>query len=282
MIMTTFSSCSECGVGYFLKEEKDGNITTKTYSCGHRVKKAVINEIMTMQENNAIVLVMIFDLYNPITIGGNILNSKNIEFIMNANNQLTQFRIKLINPTQQDEKNAIEKASEIVNYLSIKMNQVVKHKLPLTQRITKGIMTNTVSICVDAIVFAGFDLDGNFLESKLLNKNSDLNKRLQLYIDGLKALENNDFGGGIQSFHQCIENTEIAEEKQYSSWRHATSHQRIGDPLVIQNLQRDGININQNESLNENDPDNQRILKSKANELKGIVWTYLNNQLSNL
>lgn len=280
--MTMVLRCSECGIGNFLSEEKDGNITTKIYSCGHRVKIAIINEIMNVPENNSILLVMIFDLYNPITIGGKILNSNNIEFIMDSNNQLTQFRIKLINPTPQDEKNAIEKASEIVNYLSIKTNQVVKHKLPLTQRITNGIITNMLRMSVDAIVFSGFDLDGTFLESKLLNKNPDLNKRIQLYNDGLKELENNDFGGAIQSFHQCIENTMISEEKQYKPWRHATSHQRIGDPEVIKNLKKNGININQNESLNENDPDNQHILQSKANELKGIVLTYLNNQLSNL
>ncbi len=277
--------CPECNTGNFLRIEKNGEeVTYKIYSCGHREIWVVKNETVTISENIPLILAMIFDLYNSVKIGGKITNSKNIEFTMDPQqpDSIAQFIIKITDPTPQKEKEGLQIASEIVNYLSVVTNRIVKHKLPITRRIRNGMMTNTMSYTVGAFLHKNFDLNANFLDSKLLNKNPDLNKRLQLYNDGLKAFENNDFGGAIQSFYQCIEYTNAPEKSDYLALRDATSHQRIDRPGRIRELNSIGIIIRVGESLNENDPDNQHILKSKACSLKQIAWTYLSTQLSGL
>lgn len=280
MTNTPNVKCSDCGTSY---KHQDNSKCPKCGS-GNRTLTLIINERESILENNVISLVMIFDLYDNVQIGGNITNSQNLEFVADPEHPGTikQFLIKLDSPTSDDEKKALEKASEITNYLSVKVNRTVKHKLPLIRRIMNDKMTNTISYRVDTVLHKNFDLDANYLESKLLNKTSDLNKRLQLYNRGLGEFENNNFTGSIQSFHQCIEGTQLTEEEQFRPLRHAVSHQRIDDTRVIEELTKIGIKITKNESLNENDPDNQNILSSKACILKQVVFKYLESELSNL
>lgn len=279
MTNTQNVKCSDCG-------EKYDYANSKCPKCGsaNRTIIMIVNEKVTMSENNISSLVMIFDLYDNVQIGGKITNSSNLEFIEDLEHPGTikRFQIKIKNPTLQDEKKAIEKASEITNYLSVKANRIVKHKLPLIHRIREnGITTTSINYGVDVFLHKNFDLNANLLDSKLLDKNPDLNKRLQLYNDGLKELENNDFAGAIQSFHQCIEKTNLPEEKQYRPLRHAASHIVI-DPWVVTKLQLMGIKIGLFGSLNENNPDNQNILKSKSQILKDAAFHYLDLKLSNL
>lgn len=271
--------CSDCG-------EKYSYPHSQCPKCGsaNRTIIMIVNEKIHVSENNISLLVMIFDLYDNVQIGGNIINSPNLEFIKDPEHPGTikGFQIKLSNPTIHDEKKAMEIASEITNYLSVKANRIVKHKLPLVRRIRgNGITTASISYGVDAYLHKNFDLDANLLDSKLLNKNPDLNKRLQLYGDGLKELKNNDFAGAIQSFHQCIEKTGLPEEQQYRPLRHAASHIVI-DPWVVKKLKLMGIKIGLFGSLNENHPDNQIVLKSKSSLLKDVAFHYLESRLSNL
>ncbi|MGH2613005.1 MAG: hypothetical protein ACRDFB_08170 [Rhabdochlamydiaceae bacterium] len=279
MTNTQNVKCSDCGEIYDYANSK----CTKCGSANMTIIM-IVNEKVDISENNISSLVMIFDLYDNVQIGGKITNSSNLEFIEDLEHPGTikRFQIKINDPTLQDEKKAIEKASEITNYLSVKANRIVKHKLPLIHRIREnGITTTSIHYTVDAFLHKNFDLNANLLDSKLLGNNPDLNKRLQLYNDGLKELENNDFAGAIQSFHQCIEKTDLPEEKQYRPLRHAASHIVI-DPWVVKKLKLMGIKIGLFGSLNENNPDNQNILKFKSQILKDTAFHYLDSKLSNL
>ncbi len=282
--MTSIQTCPKCGVGNFLTTEINGEITKRRYSCGHNEIIVVKNESINISENTPIILEMTFELYDSVKVGGKITNSDNIEFIMDPEHpdSVRKFIIKLTNPSQQKEREALQVASEITNYLSVIANRPVKHKLPIIRRTNKGKTTAAISFGVGAFLHKNFDLDANLLDSKLLNKNPDLNKRLQLYNDGLKEIDNNDFGGAIQSFYQCIENTNVPERSDYLPLRDAASHQRIDDPSKIAKLNSVGIIMRVGESLNENDPDNQHILKSKAYDLKQIAWKYLNDKITSL
>ncbi|MGI0060008.1 MAG: hypothetical protein ACREBJ_09595 [Nitrosotalea sp.] len=233
MTNTQNVKCTDCGEKYEYAKSKCPKCDSV-----NRTILMTINEKVSISENNISALVMIFDLYDNVQIGGKITNSPNLKFVedLERPGTIKRFQIKITNPTIHDEKKAIEKASEITNYLSVKANRLVKHKLPLIHRIREnGITTTNIHYSVDAFLHKNFDLDANLLDSKLFHKNPDLNKRLQLYNDGLKELENNDFAGAIQSFHQCIEKTDLPEEKQYKPLRHAASHIVI-DPWVVKKL----------------------------------------------
>ncbi len=110
--------CDSCGENYWYK---DGILCPK---CGsnQRIIIATNDEGMQVCEKNIVILVMVFDLYDSVKIGGNISNSKNIEFVIDSEcpGSIKQFLIKIVNPTPLDEKKALEQASAITNYLRLK------------------------------------------------------------------------------------------------------------------------------------------------------------------
>ena len=221
---------------------------------------------------------LIFDLEQPLTIGGVITNRSNEELIMDGG---VCKGIKMTVPDTKDETIdlATEKANRIANYLSHQTNFSTKLKKPKITVIKNNKAIHTINYTVDTVLAKPCDIDLQNI-SPIIDSNSPLNQRLARYEEGLKSLTENDSGKAIQNFYQSIEGSGIPEDAQYRILRHAVSHIKLDDKGVI-DLKKFGIIMNPGDYLNLNDPNVQFVLQTEARKLQSIALKYIDTEMKN-
>lgn len=230
----------------------------------------------------SIQLALLFELYEPVFIGGIVTSSDNIELVLNPkdNHYLMGFRITANDTSEATIDQLMEKANRLTDYIGFKTNTVVHHKRPRIIKKKNGKTETTKGFTSDALIVKDIELDINKLSS-LLSSDSIRNQHLAHYREGLESLLDNNFSEAIKDFFLIIENAKIPEEIRYKCLRDAVSHNKLDNQKTLDDLRKEfGINLKKGEYLNINNPDIQNILETEAKNLREMALKHLSSLIS--
>ena len=250
----------------------------KEFSCGHKECEVVVADSSKGTENIIVGYELFFELKDKVYIGGDIINSPNIELISDDTGKyLTAFIIKMQSPNEDAVKDADELANRLTNYLGGITRMVVEHKRPRIRIKHNGKTTNTFTFTIDAILVKNQDLDIEKISS-FLNSDSRTHQHLFQAQKGLEALQNNDFSQAIRWYFMIIEKQQIANK--YRPLRNVVSHEELDKDYTIDGVAQFGITMNKGDHLNFNDPYIQDILEQEAKNLHDIIWPLIDSELN--
>lgn len=275
--------CKECQHGFLKKSYFDEyGKKVKEYSCGHTVKIVVVNEIAQGHENIVVVRYYHFKLLDKVFLGGHIVSSKEIEleFDPNDNKYLIGFTIKGKSDDQEEDLELVLKeANRLTNLLSVKTNQYVYHNRPEITIKKDGKTTSTKSFTMGAILVFPIDFDLT-KKSHILTQDSKLNRQLDNYANGLKAIQDSDFEEAMRRFYTVLEKDLPTHLQKYRILRGGLSHLELNErtrrSLINQFQIECTINQDTGEpSLDTTSPKIKLKLKDHAQILQSAAYTIL-------
>ena len=288
----TIKECRNCK--YQVESKHTGKCPQCDREAGYKTV-VVMNESIGLGDKVTITKFFGFKLLNPIPYEGNLANSQKIIWEVNKTDKgekLIGFRIRVDDNTLEEEKEAIQLATKLTNFLSLKLRQFVYHNKP-EPIINDNLKHVGKSLTMKYDIYGYLDLD---LSDKsvvsLLNEDMKMNMQLDHYSNGMKALEDEQHGESIRRFCLSLGNefpTDLNNGRKYDHLRNALSHpelidekgnDRIRDINALKNFQliltknKDNCHFYLNPRLPENIP----ILKKHTLILKKAVEQILDKK----
>ena len=232
----------------------------------HRhVRITITEQPIHVHDSISVAVSMYFELTPKLRLGSITTNLKSIELI-NGDDFLTAFRIRLLQPSMADYTTAYKLANQFVNYLSVVVGIPISHKRPLLSS-GKNATIAPLPMTIDIARKRGLD------EDLLLNMTEPSANAFYYFANGHDAFQNNRFDQAIGWFYKIIEDKpRTTESEKYAPLRHVVSHKRLDSPCAIDALQQTfSLRVNSTGYLDFNSPDVQFKLYLACSDLHEIV-----------
>lgn len=285
--------CPKCKQEIYCKRYYDEyGDRVKEYSCGHRVKSVVWNDLIHFSERVVVTAGLYFELTEPVPISGLKKDTGKIEFVFDENDPSLLNGFKINVSDLQGKKNIInayQVALRLTNLISLKTGLFIFHKRPL--EIINGEITKRIAgFSIDALLtkLVNFDLTTSEIQT-YLSSDSKITQQVAHFVNGQKALNGASFGEAIKEFYQVIEYENLPHLEKYKYLRHGVSHSELTSSETIGKLKDEfGIICVENPNslltpkgkyVDVTSPEIQDKLEEEANKLREEVIRFLDNKL---